>query len=64
LSAFLPILSSTMYAPSGRLVARPCFASRLHTTGHFLHRGRDLQQRFFGLTRFTVGQRSNAIREP
>ena len=53
-----------MYAPSGRLVARPCFASRLHTTGHFLHRGRDLQQRFFGLTRFTARQRSNAIRPP
>jgi bacterioferritin B len=36
------------------LVASPCFASRLHTTGHFLHRGPDLQQRFFGLIRFTA----------
>jgi hypothetical protein len=36
----------------------------LHTTGHFLQRGRDLQQRFFGLTRFTAEQRSNAIRPP
>jgi hypothetical protein len=36
----------------------------LHTTGHFLHRGPDLQQRFFGLIRFTAGQSSNAVRDP
>jgi ferritin len=36
--------------PSGRRVASPSFASRLHTTGHRLQRGRDLQQRFLGLT--------------
>ena len=36
--------------PSGRRVARPWLISRLHTTGQRLQRGRDLQQRFFGLT--------------
>jgi ferritin len=36
--------------PSGPFLANPWAASRLHTTGHFLHRGRLLQQRFLGLT--------------
>ena len=42
-------------------MANPCVASRWHTTGHFLQRGRLLQQRFFGLTTRTGnGQRGIA----
>ena len=50
LSVFLPMSTSThVAAPSWRARPGPALASRLHTTGHFLQRGRDLQQRFFGL---------------
>jgi bacterioferritin B len=44
-------------------MANPWVASRWHTTGHFLQRGRLLQQRFFGLTTRTGnGQRGIACR--
>ena len=51
--------------PSRRRLARPWDSSRLHTTGHRLQRGRDLQQRFFGLTtRFLATHRGYDPRMP
>jgi ferritin len=51
--------------PSGRRVASPCLASRLHTTGHRLQRGRDLQQRFLAFTmRFFATSRGYDGRMP
>ena len=47
--ACLPTSTSTYVRLPSR-AAMPCFSRRLHTTGHFLQRGRDLQQDFLTLT--------------
>ena len=50
LSCFLRSFTDSTNVPSSRRFARPCEASRLHTTGQRLQRGRDLQHRFLGFT--------------
>jgi hypothetical protein len=57
--AFLEMCTLSTKLPFGCLMASPSFIKRLHTTGHFLQRGRLLQQRFFGFT--TRGGTGHAV---